>query len=59
MPISQLKRAEKGLAAMREKKSPPEIPDTIEELVAALRAVERRLAILEDKGRSIMSQDRD
>ena len=50
MPSSQLKRAEKGLAEMREnKESPPEIPDTIEELVQAIRAVERRLAMLEDK----------
>jgi hypothetical protein len=49
MPSSQLKRAEQGLAAMREKQEmPPEAADAKEEIVAAIRAVERRLAILEN-----------
>jgi len=48
MPSSQLKRAEKGLAVMREKQElPRETADTIEELVEAIRAIERRLAMLE------------
>jgi hypothetical protein len=45
MPSSQLKRAEKAIAAMREQgELPPETADAIEELVEALRTVERRLA---------------
>ena len=51
MPSSQLKRAEKAIAAMREQgKLPPETADAIEELVEALRTVERRLATLEGAG---------
>jgi hypothetical protein len=49
MPSTHLKRADRGLAAIREKQDSPaeEIADTIEELVAAIRVVERRLAVLE------------
>ena len=48
MPSTHLKRADQGLAAIREKQdSPAEIADTIEELVTAIRVIERRLAVLE------------
>lgn len=60
MPSSRLKLAESGLALIREKvEIRPEISDRIEELVEALRAVERRLVVLERRGRSIPVQDRD
>ena len=60
MPSSQLKRAEKGLAMMREnRESPSGVPDTIEELVGAIRALERRLAMLEDKGHKTPAQNLD
>jgi hypothetical protein len=59
MPSAQLKRAERGIASLREKQElPPEAADTIEELVAAIRAVEYRLAILEGKGHLMAVQDR-
>jgi hypothetical protein len=49
MPSTHLKRADQGLAAIREKQDSPaeEIADTIEELVAAIRVIERRLGVLE------------
>jgi len=51
MPSSQLKRAERGIAAMRENRElSPEGADTIEELIAAIRTIEHRLAILESSG---------
>jgi hypothetical protein len=61
MPSSQLKRAEKGLAEMREKQeSPPETADTIAELIDAIRALERRLAILEGNKQMLAAlNDRD
>jgi uncharacterized membrane protein YccC len=52
MPSSQLKRAERAIATIRDQSElPPETADAIEELVEALRTVERRLAILENGGR--------
>jgi uncharacterized membrane protein YccC len=51
MPSSQLKRAEKAIVAMRDQgELPPETADAIEELVDALRTLERRLATLEGAG---------
>ena len=51
MPSSQLKRAEKAIAAIREVgELPREAADAIEELVEALRIVDRRLAAIERHG---------
>jgi hypothetical protein len=49
MPSIHLKRAEQKVAAMREQQElpPKAAAETIEELVEAIRAVERRLAIVE------------
>ena len=45
---------------MREQQElPSEAADTIDELGAAIRAVERRLAVLEGKGYPNAEQDRD
>ena len=50
MPSSQLKRAEKAIAAIREQSElPPEAAEALEEIVAAIRTVEGRLADLERK----------
>jgi len=50
MPTSQLKRAEKSIAAIREQgEMPPEMAVALEEIVAAIRSVEGRLADLERK----------
>ena len=50
MPRSQLKRAEKAIATIREQAElPPEAADALEEIVAAVRTVEGRLADLERK----------
>jgi uncharacterized membrane protein YccC len=50
MPGSQLKRAEKAIAAIRgQSELPPEAAEALEEIVAAVRAVEGRLADLERK----------
>jgi hypothetical protein len=49
MPDSQLKRAERAIATIRDQSELPiETADAIEELQGALRTVERRLAILEN-----------
>jgi uncharacterized membrane protein YccC len=51
MPSSQLKRAERAIATIRDQgELPPETADAIEEIVEALRIVERRLAMLESGG---------
>jgi hypothetical protein len=48
MPSVHLKRAEQKVAAMREsQESPPEIAETIDEILAAIRVIEARLAVVE------------
>jgi uncharacterized membrane protein YccC len=50
MPSSRLKRAEKAIAAIRDQgELPPETAEALDEIVGAIRAVERRLADLEGK----------
>ena len=51
MPVSQLKRAEQSIAAMRDQQElPPQALLAIEEIVTAIRAVDQRLAVLERIG---------
>jgi uncharacterized membrane protein YccC len=51
MPGVQLKRAERAIAAIRDQgELPPETAEALEEIVAAIRSVEGRLAMLEGKG---------
>jgi hypothetical protein len=51
MPSSQLKRAERAIAAIREQgELPPETAEALEEIVGAIRSVEGRLATLEGAG---------
>jgi hypothetical protein len=53
MPSAQLKRAERAIAAIREQAElPPETAEALDEIVAAIRMVEGRLAALEGKGRA-------
>jgi hypothetical protein len=52
MPSSQLRRAERAIAAIRNQgELPPETAEALEEIVGAIRVVESRLAALEGKGR--------
>jgi hypothetical protein len=54
MPSSQLKRAEKAIAVIREASElPPEAADVMEELIKALRIVDRRLAAIERGGHKL------
>jgi hypothetical protein len=54
MPGAQLKRAERAIAAMRARgdELPPETAEALDEIVAAIRTVEGRLAALEGKGKA-------
>ena len=53
MPNVHLKRVEQGIAALREKQeSSPEIAEAFDDIVGAVRAVERRLAVLEGQERA-------
>jgi|HubBroStandDraft_2_1064218.scaffolds.fasta_scaffold101159_3 uncharacterized membrane protein YccC len=52
MPGSHLKRAEKAIEAIRNQSElPPEAADALQELVDAVRHLEGRIAVLEDKRR--------
>ena len=51
MPSSQLKRAEHSVAAIRQADMAPETAAAVEEIVAAIRTVERRLELLEKRNR--------
>ncbi len=58
MPSSQLKRAERSIAAIREQAElSPGTADAIEEIVAAIRTVERRLEMLE-KGQLLLASEK-
>ena len=60
MPSVMLKRAEKKLEDMREKQGlPPGAAEMVEDLIASIRAVERRVAMLEGKENPLLVQDRD
>ncbi len=57
MPSSQLKRADRAIAAIgAQSELPPEAAEALEEIVAAVRAVEARLADLERKSHSPTDQ---
>ena len=47
MPSSQLKRAEQSIAKMREADLSPEAADALEEIVGAVRSIEKRLTDLD------------
>jgi hypothetical protein len=50
MPSAQLKRAERAIAVIRERDElPPETAEALDEIVAAIRTVEGRVAALEGK----------
>jgi uncharacterized membrane protein YccC len=60
MPSSQFKRAERAIETIRNQSElPPEAAVALQELVDAVRTIERRLTALEDKGRPHPTEQMD